>query len=470
MLDPVVLFTLPLLGFVGWFAVRHLWRQMRRWWIRWRSPVAGVRLAGLTQAPACTACATASAAAPAPRVPPPRLEQTRGRTRSVDTSSHFCPNPACGYYGWLGLGNLRANGHPNGGRWRQLECIACGKTFMETMNTIFYRKQVPAETIWRVLTVLAEGLGIRATARAFDLDPNTVLTWLQQAAAHMDTVSHYLIHDLHLTQIQLDELWALLGQRDQDEPGPPQRGTRWVWAGVDPVSKLLLATVVGDRSLATAQLLIHAIAVLLAPGCIPLFSSDQWAPYATALLTHFGHWVPVPRRGSRGRHPKPRWRPLPTLQYAQVVKQRAKGRVIGVSYRVVYGSLTTVTALLQRSGVGQVINTAFIERFNLTLRQHVAALGRKVTSLAQREAGLENQLALGGAYYNFCLPHRSLRLPLPEPQPTRGTGSPKQWQLRTPGMAAGVTDRVWRLEELLLWRVPPWRHTPYSAGDAVATA
>lgn len=458
MLDPVVLFTLPLLGFVGWFTVRRLWCQLRRWWTGWRSPATAARLTGLTQAPACAACAATPPAVAPPRIPPPRREQTRGRRRSVDTSSHFCPRSSCPYYGWLGLGNIRANGHPNGGRWRQLECVVCGKTFMETTNTIFYRKQVPAETIWRVLTVLAEGLGLRATARAFDLDPNTVLTWLQQAAAHMDAVSHYFLHDLHLTQVQLDELWALLGQRDPAAPGqPPQRGTRWVWAGIDPASKLLLATVVGDRSLETAQLLIHAIVALLAPGCLPLFISDQWAPYATALLTHFGQWVTVPRRGSRGRHPKPRWRPLPTLQYAQVVKQRAKGRVIGVTYRVVYGSLATVTTLLQRSGVGQVINTAFIERCNLTLRQHVAALGRKVTSLAQSEAGLEHQLTVGGAYYNFCLPHRALRLPLPEPQPTKGAGSPRKWQPRTPGVAAGVTDRVWRLEELLRLRVPPWR-------------
>jgi len=148
---------------------------------------------------------------------------------------------------------------------------------------------------------------------------------------------------------------------------------------------------------------------------------QAWAPYATALLTHFGHWVAVPRRYSRGRRPKPRWRPLPALQYAQVVKQRAQGRVVGVTYRVVYGSLETVTTLLQRSGVGQVINTAFIERFNLTLRQHVAALGRKVTSLAQSEAGLENQLALCRAYYNFCLPHAALQLLLPAPQPWRRT-------------------------------------------------
>ncbi len=411
-----------------------------------------------TEVPPCPACEAETSGedgrGPSGEPPPP-LEQKRGRPRSVDTDSHYCPHLRCRYYGWLGLGNIRANGHPNGGRWRQLECVVCGQTFMETINTIFYGKQVTAETIWQVLKALAEGLDIRATGRVFDLDANTVSIWLGQAGAHMTAVSHYLIHDLHLSQVQVDELWALLGQREPDRS--KRRATRWVWAGIDPVSKLMLAYVVGDRSLASAQLLIHAIALLLAPGCMPLFISDHWSAYGTALLTHFGHWVQMPRRYARGRRPKPRWQPLPGLLYAQVVKQRLKGRVVKVSRRVVYGTLDGVMAALKQAGVGQMINTAFIERLNLSIRQHdVPALARKVISVAKTDTGLNNQLALGQAYYNFCLPHTSLRVALPQVQPTRGNGSPKKWQQRTPAMAADKTERIWRLEELLLFRVPPW--------------
>jgi len=328
---------------------------------------------------------------------------------------------------------------------------------METTNTIFYGKKAAAETIWQALKTLAEGLDIRATARVFDLDPNTVERWLGQAAEHMEAVSAYLIHDLELTQVQVDELWALLGRRDNNEAGEgKQRGKRWVWAGMDPVSKLMLGYVVGDRSQACAQRLIHMIVALLALGCVPLFISDGWSAYSTALLTHFGHWVQMPRRHKRGASPKPRWQPLPQLQYAQVVKKRVKGRVVSVSHRVIYGSLETITTALTNS-VGQVINTAFIERFNLSLRQHVPALGRKVISLAKGEPGLARQLALAQAYYNFCLPHFALRLPLPQPMPTKGNGSLKVWQPRTPAMAAGITNHVCRLEELLLFRPPPWQ-------------
>lgn len=455
---------LPSLGFICSYLI-IFWPVLYGWWsVLWvgdpRLPSGEPSRAPMAPS-ACPACETGSCVdgqALSRREPPPRIEQRRGRRKQVDTSSHFCPNRACLYYGWLGLGNIRANGHPNGGAWRQLECTVCHKPFMETVNTIFYRKRVKAEVIWQVLTCLAEGVGIRKTARIFGLDPNTVLHWLHQAADHMEAVSHYLIHDLHLTQVQVDELWALLGQRNGEG-----RHKLWVWVGVDAISKLWLATVLGDRSQACAQLLIHAIVLLLAPGCLPLFTSDQWSAYAAALLTHFGQWVATPRRNSRGRPPKPRWQALPGLLYAQVVKQRVKGRVVSVTQRVVFGSLEAIEAALQLGGIGQVINTAFIERLNLTIRQHVAALGRKVADLAKAVAGLQDQLALVRAYYNFCLPHAALRLPLPEPLPTKGNGSPKKWQPRTPAMAAGLTHRIWSMKELLLWRIPPWRQEAVSA-------
>ena len=413
---------------------------------------------GATEAPYCPACqAEKDQIECEHRAPPPRIEPQRGRPHEVDTRNHYCPNRGCAYFGWVDRGNIRSNGHPNGGRWRQLECTVCQRYFMETTGTIFFGKPTPPETVWRALKALAEGLGLRATARGFDVDPNTVERWIRQAAKHMGAVSGYLLHDLQLTQVQIDELWALLGKRDLDENQEKCKAKRWVWVGTDPVSKLWLASVVGDRSQACAQRLIHAILMLLAPGCVPLFLSDQWSAYANALLTHFGQWVPVPQRHRRGRPPKPRWQPLPDLHYAQLVKKREKGRVVSVSHRIVYGNLETVEAMLKDCGVGQKINTAFIERLNLTIRQHVAALARKVIQLAKTETGLDNQLTLSQGYYNFCLPHAALRLPLPEPQPTKGNGSAKKWQPRTPAVAANLTNRMWKLEELLLFRAPPWQ-------------
>jgi len=82
--------------------------------------------AGLTTKPHCDACEHASAPRPPPSAaPPPRMVPTRGRRRQVDTSMPFCPNPDCAYRGWVGWGNLRANGYPNGGPWRQRLCVVC---------------------------------------------------------------------------------------------------------------------------------------------------------------------------------------------------------------------------------------------------------------------------------------------------------------------------------------------------------
>jgi hypothetical protein len=91
----------------------------------------------------------------------------------------------------------------------------------------------------------------------------------------------------------------------------------------------------------------------------------------------------------------------------------------------------------------------------------VAAVGRRVTTLCKGEDGLRQQWSLYHAYYHFCLPHASVRLPLPQPEPTHGSGSATQWRPWTPAMAAGLTDHVWTLREVLLFRVPPW---PQPAG------
>src|SRR4030095_12104777 len=165
---------------------------------------------GLTHKPHCEACAQAAVLRPqAPCAPPPRIVSPRGRPRQVDTSSHCCPQPPCAYRGWVGLGNSSANGHPNGGPWRQLHCTSCDGYFPEHHGTIFHGKQAAVELIVRVLACLAEGLGIRATARVFEVAPHTVLHWLAEAAEQLRAFSASFLCDLHVEPWQLDELYAV---------------------------------------------------------------------------------------------------------------------------------------------------------------------------------------------------------------------------------------------------------------------
>jgi IS1 family transposase len=338
--------------------------------------------------------------------------------------------------------------------------VVCQTYFLETRGTPFYGKRVPAELFVRVVTAVAEGLGIRAVARVFEVEPNTVLAWLSEAAAHLRTFSRDRLRAVQVSQVQMDELFAVLSESEQPQDTEAearehmQRSPAWIWVAMDPVSKLLLALDLGERTLATAQHLVHQVVQVLAPGWVPLFLTDGLKEYTTALLTHFGHWVSYPRRRPLGPTPKPRWLPQPELLYAQVVKQYRRRRLAGVRQRVVFGTLAGVKQALAAQGWH--INTAFVERINLTIRHQVSAVGRRVLTACKSAEGLGQQLDLYQTYYNFCLPHGSLRLPLPQPEATKGMGSVKCWQPCTPARAAGVTNRVWSLREVLLFRVPPW--------------
>ena len=292
---------------------------------------------GLTHKPHCALCErdTVHPQAPPP-VPPASMPETHRRPRQIDTTMHFCPHAGCDYRGWLGLGNLRANGHPSGGPWRQFHCTSCNGYFLETHGTIFHGKQAAVELIVRVLACLAEGLGIRATARVFEVDANTVLQWLVEAAEQLRAFSAYFLCDLHLEQLQLDELYAVLRDRkagaisDDEAIRRLERSPYWVWTAMDPTSKLLVVVDVGSRTLAMAQRVVHQVTQVLAPDWVPLFLTDGLKDYATALLTHFGSWMQPERRQDKGPRPKPRWMPLPALLYAQVVKSYRRRRIVGV--------------------------------------------------------------------------------------------------------------------------------------------
>jgi hypothetical protein len=112
---------------------------------------------------------------------------------------------------------------------------------------------------------------------------------------------------------------------------------------------------------------------------------------------------------------------------------------------VVFGTMERLQQVL--SACNRKINTAFVERWNLDIRQRVAAVGRRVNTLCQGEDGIRQQLMVYHAYYNFCLPHSSLRQPLPVPEITHGSGSAQLWRPCTAAMAAGLTDHVWSLKE-----------------------
>jgi hypothetical protein len=175
---------------------------------------------------------------------------------------------------------------------------------------------------------------------------------------------------------------------------------------MDPVCTLILTVNVGERTLAMAQRLVHHVMQVLAPDGAPLFLTDGFSEYLTALVTHDGQWLHPERQQTTDPRPKPRWMPQPGLLYAQVVKSYRRRRIVGVTPRVIFGAAETIASILAKRG--WTIHTSFVERLNLDFRQHVAAIGRRVNTLCKHEAGLRQQLALFQVYHNLGLFARPL--------------------------------------------------------------
>src|SRR4029453_17214770 len=129
---------------------------------------------GLTTKPTGVACEQAREPAnPRPEAPPPLMVATRGRPREVDPPPSG-PHATGSYDGWVGLGHIRANGHPSGGRWRPCHGLRGQGYCLETQGTPRHGQHVPPERLVWAVGAWAAGLGMRAVAQGFEVDPNTV--------------------------------------------------------------------------------------------------------------------------------------------------------------------------------------------------------------------------------------------------------------------------------------------------------
>jgi IS1 family transposase len=215
---------------------------------------------------------------------------------------------------------------------------------------------------------------------------------LVEASEHLEAFSRDLLHEVAVEQVQMDELFALLSAvkdgkiAEDDAITRLSRSPHWVWLAMAPVSKLILTVDVGERTLAMAQRLVRHVTQVLAPDYAPLFLTDGFRDYLIALVAHYGQWMQPERRQGKGPLPNPRWMPLPQLLYAQVVKSYRRRRIVRVKHRMVFGTHEAIEQILAQRGWQ--INTAFAERLDLDLRQHVAAIGRRVNTLCKHEAGL----------------------------------------------------------------------------------
>jgi transposase-like protein len=351
----------------------------------------------------------------------------------MDPRNQFCPNMTCPARGKVGENNIVVHSRKEA----RYQCRICCKTFAATTGTPFYRLHHTAELMVIVVTLIAHGCPLQAIVAAFHLDERTVMDWQERAGRHCKRVHEQLVQQPRdLEHVQADEI-RVKGQGQ----------VIWLAMAIMVNTRLWLGGVIArkrDERLILALVQIIRQCALARPLLICV---DGFIAYVQAIQQVFRSPLPS---GKRGRPWLISW---PDIHIAQVIKRYQGKRVVDVTRRMAQGCLETALALLEGSRGGTKLNTAFIERLNATFRSRLAVLVRRSRALVRNPETLEPLMYLMGCVYNFCTQHKSLRLKL-------WVGSHGfRWVQRTPAIAAGLTDHIWTVKELLLLRIPPpgWR-------------
>jgi IS1 family transposase/transposase-like protein len=387
----------------------------------------------------CSLCCAQTPPAASTDPPPPwnHAKSRRGRRKQIDTEGFACPNLKCRYCGITDAGIHALVGYGSHGkneRIQDIRCQACGCKLTTRRDTPLYRLKTPSQRIGEVLSALAEGLDVAAAVRVFGHAEATIQRWLTRSGMHAQHVHRHLFRNLHLWHIQLDELKTRLRSKSHE---------LWLWVAMDVQTKVIPALALGPRTQFLAHTLIHHLKLALAVGCLPVFSSDGLNLYFYALTAHFGSWCECP--GKRALQ----WVVATGLLYDQVKKLYRQRRVVRVEYRMQWGQIEELKTRLKALGLTGRLNTAFVERVNLTLRQAIAPLIRRTWGTAQTSLGLQTHIEWWRAYYHFIRPHESLRVELARPIERKGRQIPKRYRSRTPAMAAGITHHRWSVIEFL---------------------
>jgi IS1 family transposase len=317
---------------------------------------------------------------------------------------------------------------------RDLFCQACQRKVSARRDTPLYRLKTPSQRITQTLHAVAEGLSARAAARVFSISETTLRRWLTRAGQHSNNLHERFLRALHLTRVQLDEIRLKLYRAAE---------AKWLWIASDARTKLVPAFALGARTQEFAHQLVHDVAQRLAPGCLPVFSSDGPALYFYSLTAHLGSWVQAANERRRT------WCVDPRLRYAQVVNRYCRHRITDVRRHILLGQPEAFRQTLISAGFSGRVQTAFIERLNLTVRRSLASLARRSWSTAHSAQDLALQFDWWRAVYHFVKPHHSLRQKIDSPS------ARLRYRARTPAQAAGLTRRRWAVLELLNCPAPP---------------
>jgi transposase-like protein/IS1 family transposase len=281
------------------------------------------------------------------------------------------------------------------GKRRRYRCATCGKTFGSTANSAYYRLQHRKCTFDDVAALSVEGVSKSAIARVKRISWNTVNRWLERAAAYCKQFNDRTITELDIPELQADEIRTFAGGKEN---------VVWVFASIDVSSRLWLSAVIGRRSYRNTHRLLKDTLLRMRHHSFPLIVTDGFQYYAKVVRRLFGI----------------------AYVYGQVLKTRRNDRVIRIERRHVIGADWRFGEALITSEDSSTLNTSFIERLNLTIRQGTSCLTRRSACHARSQKALDDQIEILRFHYNFALPHRGLKF---------GT------ETRTPAMQAGLTTR-----------------------------
>jgi IS1 family transposase len=268
-------------------------------------------------------------------------------------------------------------------------------TFSSTKGTLYYRLHHRRSTFDAVVTLRVEGVSISAIARVEGVAWNTVARWLEKAADACRRFNSKRIAGFVVEELQADEIRSFVGAKTRPI---------WIFAAIEVWSRLWPSTVTGRRSYRNTLALVRDVANRMDFQQLPLIVTDGFDFYERVVRRVFG----------------------PATLYGQVLKTRRNDRIVKVERRALLGAAWRFEEALNNSEDSSTLNTSFIERLNLTIRQGSAYLSRRTLSHARSSEKLEEHLEMLRCHYNFVRPHRALKF-----------GS----ETRTPAMQAGLASR-----------------------------
>ncbi len=259
-----------------------------------------------------------------------------------------------------------------------------------------------------------EGVSKSSIARIMGISWNTVARWIERAAACAQQFNDAMTRDYVLHELQADEIRSFTSTK--------LRPT-WLFLAIEVWSRMWLATVVGRRSYKNAERLFREATRQATWTRPPLITTDGFEFYEKVVPRLFHHGC----------------------VYGQVMKTWRNNRVSTVEYRTIVGAQWQMDEALAASEDSSTINTSFIERLNLTVRQGSAYLRRKTLCHARLDEHMADHLELQRCHYNFIRPHRALKF---------GTVT------RTPAMQAGIVSKRLSFRDVFLSSASLFTSTP----------